>query len=199
MFFQTLTEDPISYFRIVAIVIISVTLHELAHGVAALSQGDDTPRLTGHMTPNPIVHMGWESIILLCVGGIAWGQMPVNPANFRSAKWGDVVVSAAGPLANLGLGILSILLLVAAPYVPFLSAKFFYLAAQTNLALFLFNLLPIPPLDGFHVFKKVFPVFNLLDNQRMALFGLMILFLVPGLGAGLYAIADLAIQSISRR
>ncbi len=83
--------------------IISVTLHELAHGFAALSQGDDTPRQTGHMTLNPIVHMGWESIIFLAIGGISWGQMPVNPRKFRSAKWGNILVSSESALVVLDL------------------------------------------------------------------------------------------------
>ncbi|MCV3215717.1 hypothetical protein OGM63_19740 [Plectonema radiosum NIES-515] len=61
-----------------------------------MSQGDDTPQRTGHLTLNPVVHMGWESIIFLCIAGIAWGQMPVNPSKFRSAKLGNIIVSAAG-------------------------------------------------------------------------------------------------------
>ncbi len=95
MFIQQLIKDPIYFFRIVTILIFSITLHELAHGWAAISQGDDTPQKTGHLTLNPVVHMGWESIIFLCIAGIAWGQMPVNPDKFRSKKIGNILVSAA--------------------------------------------------------------------------------------------------------
>ncbi len=72
MLINTLLTDPVLFFRIVLIVIASVTLHELAHGWVALSQNDDTPKRSGHLTLNPIVHMGWESIIFLCIAGIAW-------------------------------------------------------------------------------------------------------------------------------
>ncbi|MBD2200704.1 MULTISPECIES: site-2 protease family protein [Calothrix] len=194
MLIQMLSEDPIRYLRIVAIVIISVTLHELAHGFAALSQGDDTPRKTGHMTLNPIVHMGWESIIFLAIGGITWGQMPVNPRKFRSAKWGNILVSAAGPLSNLALGILSIVLLIIATRFDILSLEFFYLAAQINLALCLFNLLPIPPLDGFNVFREFIPQLKVLDDYRVGMFAMMVLFLAPGLSSGLYVVSDLFIR-----
>ncbi|MEI2579879.1 site-2 protease family protein [Scytonema sp. PRP1] len=200
MLFHMLAEEPIQFFRIVAIVIISITLHELGHGLAALSQGDNTPRKTGHLTLNPLVHMGWESIVFLCVAGIAWGQMPVNPSKFRSAKFSNILVSAAGPMVNLALGILCIALmklLVVSDATEIFSINFLHLAAQINLMLFLFNLLPIPPLDGFHVFSELFPFLKPLDDGRCGLFGLMILLLIPDFNAGLAAIADLIIKALS--
>jgi len=192
-----LAQEPIQFLQIVAIVIISITLHELAHGVAALSQGDDTPQITGHLTLNPLVHMGWESIIFLCVAGIAWGQTPVNPSKFRSAKLSNILISAAGPIMNLALAILCIVLiklLVVFNGTEIFGIKFLYLVAHVNLILFLFNLLPIPPLDGFHIFKEFFPFLNLLDDNRYRLFALMILLLIPDFNAGLAAIADLIIK-----
>lgn len=65
----------------------SIVIHELAHGFAAISQGDRTPISQGHITLNPVVHMGWPSLIFLVIAGIAWGQMPVNPSKFRYPKW----------------------------------------------------------------------------------------------------------------
>ena len=79
MFLNTLFANPIFFFRYVVIIIISISLHELAHGFAAINQGDDTPEKTGHITLNPVVHMGVGSIIFLCIAGISWGQMPINP------------------------------------------------------------------------------------------------------------------------
>ena len=64
-------------------------------------EGDDTPRVTGHMTVNPVVHMGLPSMILFLILGIAWGMMPVNPYRFRHGKWGRILVSSAGPMMNL--------------------------------------------------------------------------------------------------
>lgn len=196
MFLNLLTQDPLQYFRVVVILIVSVTLHELAHGIAALQQGDDTPSRSGHMTLNPVVHMGWISIVCLCISGITWGQMPVNSARFRNAKWGDIWVSAAGPLSNLGLGLVAIVLLAIARQTDFLSPEFFMLMAETNFVLFLFNLLPIPPLDGFHVFSPIFPPLRALDNSTIGFFPIMLLFMLPGFGAGLYAVANLMIKGI---
>jgi Zn-dependent protease len=197
MFIQTLITEPIYFFRIIVIVILSITLHELAHGWAAMSQGDNTPQKTGHLTLNPVVHMGKESLIFLCLTGIAWGQMPVNPSKFRSAKLGNILVSAAGPLANLALGILFILLLKLFfnfNLTGLFSLKFLYLAAQINLSLFVFNLLPIPPLDGFHVFSEIFPQLKPLQYTQFGLFALMLLFIIPDFGIGLSSFADLVIQ-----
>jgi hypothetical protein len=84
-------------------VLLSVMLHELAHGWAALSQGDDTPRIYGRMTPNPVVHMGWLSLILLVLTGIAWGMMPTDPSKYRWGRRGRIIVSGAGPAMNVVL------------------------------------------------------------------------------------------------
>lgn len=198
MFIETLITNPIHFFRIVVIVVFSITLHELAHGWAAMSQGDNTPQQTGHLTLNPVVHMGKESIIFLCLMGIAWGQMPVNPSQFRSGKLGNILVSAAGPLSNLALSILFIAMLKILANLSLsglFSAEFLYLAARINLTLFLFNLLPIPPLDGFHVFSEIFPQLKPLEYTQFGLFAMMVLFIVPGFGIGLGRIADLFIRS----
>ena len=189
MFFETLFKDPIYFFRLVAILIISIVIHELAHGVAALSQGDDTPHQEGHMTINPVVHMGYESLIFLCVAGIAWGSMPVSPHKFRHPRWSDILVSAAGPLSNLVLGSLCITLIIATGRnsVPMVSQEFLFMAAQINMMLFLFNLLPIPPLDGFSVCEKLFPALKLerFRNSPLALFFMMALFVLPVTGMAL--------------
>ena len=67
-------------------VIFSICLHELGHGVAAIWEGDDTPIRTGHMTWNPLVHMGGMSLLIFALVGFAWGLMPVNPGNFRHRR-----------------------------------------------------------------------------------------------------------------
>ena len=87
-------------------VIVSICLHELGHGWAAIWEGDDTPRQTGHMTINPMVHMGGYSIIAFLLLGFAWGLMPVNPGNFRHRRWGDAIVAVAGPAVNLILAVI---------------------------------------------------------------------------------------------
>jgi Zn-dependent protease len=193
LFINYLVTDPLYFFRIVVILIISVCLHELGHGVAAISQGDPTPSERGHMTANPIVHMGWPSLMMLCFAGISWGQMPVNPSRFKSRKWGDIWVSAAGPLVNLGLALSAVMVINLASAFSAISLTFFYLFAKINFVLFVFNLLPIPPLDGFHIFSEFFPSFKNLRDSYFGLFGFMILFLT-GAFDSLYDVADLVIR-----
>ena len=132
-------------------VIAAITLHELAHGWAAIYEGDDTPITTGHMTANPIVHMGVPSIVVFFLLGIAWGLMPINPYRFRHGKWGRILVAAAGPVMNLVLAFITLTILA---FVIDLEGEqtdltiFLFTGGFLNLVLFAFNLLPIPPLDG---------------------------------------------------
>ena len=177
-------------------VIVSICLHELGHGVAAIWEGDDTPRRTGHMTFNPLVHMGGYSLVAFLLIGFAWGLMPVNPNNFRHRRWGDAIVAAAGPAVNL---ILAAVLLTAAGLVSafILGAKnppewgvnlqlFLATGGWLNLALLALNLLPIPPLDGSRILASFSdPYARLLMNPNAALFGLaafMLLFWVTPFG-----------------
>ena len=109
-FFIEYLFDPASqlFFGCVVItVVISIVLHELAHGWAAIWQGDDTPRQMGHMTGDPMVHMGGFSLLMLALVGMAFGAMPVNPGNFRS-RYGDALVSAAGPAMNFLLALVAL-------------------------------------------------------------------------------------------
>lgn len=136
-------------------VIFSITMHELAHGWAALWQGDDTPRRLNRLTLNPMVHMGGMSLVVFLIIGIAWGLMPVDPSRFRWGRRGRVVVSAAGPAMNLLLASVALTLLVGwlalGPQGGNLSSNlaiFLYTGGWLNILLAFFNLLPIPPLDG---------------------------------------------------
>ena len=193
MMIQMLVTNPLSYFRVIVILIASICLHELAHGVAALSQGDNTPRRSGHMTLNPVTHMGVESIFFLCMCGIAWGAMPVNPNNFRSRQWGDFIVSAAGPCLNLILAIISIVAIKISQQSSFLSYDFFFLAALVNLNLFLFNCLPIPPLDGFYMFSKFFPKLKRLELGNFGALA-MVIIMFSGIGSLLSVISGSIIR-----
>ena len=135
-------------------VIGSIVLHELAHGWAAIRCGDRTPIETGHMTWNPLVHMGGMSLLVFAMVGIAWGQMPVTPRRFRGRN-DDAFVAFAGPAMNLVLAVVAILLgglwVGLQPSSGPLQGNvtvFFLTGAALNIVLMLFNLLPIPPLDG---------------------------------------------------
>ena len=139
-------------------VIASITLHELAHGWAAIWEGDDTPRVTGHMTANPVEHMGVPSMIAFLIIGIAWVMMPVNPYRFRHGKWGRIFVSFAGPAMNLLLAFcaLTVLGFMINPTVEQTNIETFLLTGGfLNLLLFALNLLPVPPLDGSNILANL--------------------------------------------
>ena len=198
MFLNYLFSNPIFYIRVVAVLIISISLHELGHGIAAISQGDDTPIVKGHMTMNPIVHMGVHSIFFLLFAGMAWGQMPVNPRKFRDRKWGNILVSAAGPLTNIALAMFAVLIINLALYFSWqniISLEFFRIIAIFNFALCLFNLIPIPPLDGFHVASELFPKMKALGRSQIGLALFMILF-ISGVGSQLFRLAALIVDSL---
>ena len=170
-------------------VILSICLHELGHGVAALWEGDDTPRTTGHMTWNPMVHMGGASIIAFILIGFAWGLMPVNPNKFRHQRFGEAIVAFAGPLVNLLLAL--ILLTAGGLWVGLVSSKpeasqwtqnvatFFQTGGWINMILLALNLLPFPPLDGSRIIGSFsYGYRRLLMNPNFQFAGLAFLVLV---------------------
>src|SRR5262245_39838763 len=99
---------PIHLLAWVFWVIFSIVLHELAHGWTAIRCGDRTPIETGHMTWNPVVHMGQASLVMFALVGIAWGAMPINPANFRG-RYDNARVALAGPSMNVLLFVIALL------------------------------------------------------------------------------------------
>jgi Zn-dependent protease len=148
--------NPLYVVSIIFTVIVGITLHELAHGFAAIGQGDRTPIELGRMTPNPIVHMPPFAFVLLAVAGIAFGSMPINSARFRS-RFGEAIVAAAGPAMNLGIALLALTVLGiwvnnADPAALSLRARnaqdVLWWFGLTNIVLTGFNLIPLPPLDG---------------------------------------------------
>ena len=168
-FIQNLFEPEKQLFFgcVVVTVVISIVLHELAHGWAAIWQGDDTPRTAGHMTPDPMVHMGGMSLLMLVLMGMAFGAMPVNPRNFRS-KYGDALVSAAGPAMNFLLAFVALTLLalwmrlagIAESSSAYNGQYLLKIFGITNIALGIFNLIPVPPLDGSSILGNFVPAYR---------------------------------------
>ncbi len=181
-------------------VLLSITLHELAHGWTAIWQGDDTPIRLNRMTPNPVVHMGWHSLLIFALCGIAWGQMPVNPYRFKDGRRGDVYVSAAGPAMNLFISLVCLLLLTAwlrfGPTGSALyenAAMFLYLGVGLNFVLAPLNLLPIPPLDGAHILAGISRrARELFEHPQARLFGMFVfiaIFFMSPIGGLFFAAA----------
>lgn len=150
------------------ILIISVIIHEMAHGYAANWLGDPTARLSGRLSPNPLVHLDpMMSVILpglLLVTGspILFGAakpVPYNPYNFTNQRWGEAIVAAAGPASNLAIAAVFAVLIRMADALA-LPDSFLILAFQViilNVFLAFFNLVPIPPLDGSKILPKLLP------------------------------------------
>lgn len=158
MFIETAKDDLPYFISVVVTVIVSIILHELAHGLTAVRLGDDTPRVRGHLTLNPLVHMPPFAIITLLLAGIAWGSMPINPSRLRG-RFGEAMVAVAGPLTNLflaaialtALGLWQRLVQEDPSHRVMNTWNFLMVFGAINLALCAFNLLPIPPLDGSHI------------------------------------------------
>lgn len=155
----------------------SLVAHEYAHGVAALRQGDDTAYMLGRLTLNPLPHIDpvmsvlMPALLLFVSGGrFAFGgakPVPVNPRKYRNYKRGDIIVSAAGVVTNLGLSLVCALLFVVLGFVAALlpdlvavvdtAQRMMMWGVWLNLILCCFNLIPIPPLDGSHLFYHLLP------------------------------------------
>ncbi len=149
----------------ILILIVSIVAHEVAHGLAALWQGDRTARDAGRLTLNPIAHVDIVGSILIPVGLFllsspflfGWAKpVPINPYNFRNVKYGEALVAFAGPLVNIIFVTIFTLLI---HFVP-MNAVYMNVcqtAILVNLVLALFNLIPIPPLDGSKILFAFIP------------------------------------------
>lgn len=139
--------------------LISITIHEFAHAYVAVKQGDPTPERYGRLSLNPLDHLDPIGTLMLLIFRFGWAKpVPINPMNFKHTKSGIVWTSLAGPLSNILLMILSLILFVVlSPWLNKGLITFFYYLIFINLALALFNLLPIPPLDGSRLITVLIP------------------------------------------
>ena len=154
----------------IAVLIMSVVIHEVSHGYAALYWGDQTARLAGRLTLNPLKHLDPVGsvliplILVITKAGIIFGwarPVPYNPNNLRNQKWGTLSVAAAGILANLLVAVVFSVLLRAAYAFNFESPAFYSIATiivLLNIVLAVFNLVPIPPLDGSKILFSLLPL-----------------------------------------
>jgi Zn-dependent protease len=149
---------------VIIILIMSVVIHEVAHGYAALYLGDLTAKYQGRLTLNPLKHLDMVGSLIVPVlgylmGGVIFGwakPVPFNPYNLRNQRWGEAIVAAAGPLTNI---VLAILFGLPLRFVE-LPEKMTFLAGYVvivNIVLFVFNLIPIPPLDGSKILFSILP------------------------------------------
>ena len=157
LFITRLFDQPALFFAWIMLVAFSICVHEFMHAYTAHRCGDDTAADRGHLTLNPLVQMGPVSLVMLLVIGIAWGAVPVDERNMRKS-WHPAWVSFAGPLSNL---VLCLVFGLASRFFAGDAVEnlrfIFYVGSVVNGALFLLNMLPIPPLDGWGVLSGLIP------------------------------------------
>lgn len=182
----------------VPVIILALSIHETAHGYVAWRCGDNTAYNLGRLTLNPLRHLDPIGTLAMLVFGFGWAKpVPINTRNFRNPKRGMALSAAAGPIANLILGLISTVFYaffvafysyaVYAELAPFLITCLNWLivlcnfGAVINLTFAFFNLIPVPPFDGSRIALLFLPertYFNLMRYEREIMFGILILLLV---------------------
>ena len=156
MFFQLAGLNPLLILPWLVAIILAISLHEFSHALAGYLQGDDTAQAAGRLTLNPFAHLDWIGLLLLVLVGFGWGKpTPYNPYNLKFPKWGSALVGLAGPVSNLLMALISLTIfkLLGFHSLNWTSATsllqvFLLMMIELNIMLCIFNLIPIPPLDG---------------------------------------------------
>jgi Zn-dependent protease len=177
MLLFTLISSPLQFLYFIIAILFSLTIHEFAHAFVADRLGDDTPRRMGRLSINPIAHLDLWGTVFLLLAGFGWGKpVVVNSRNFPNPRLDNLTVSLAGPMSNLLLATIFGLIYRFAP-LPHILQSLFIIVVFYNLVFMIFNLIPIPPLDG----SKILGLFiseeaynNLQQYGMLILFGLII-------------------------
>lgn len=177
--------DPDMIFRIPAL-LITLTIHEYAHARMAVALGDPTPRVLGRMTLNPIAHLDPLGLIMMWLFKFGWAKpVPINPGNFRDSRKGIILVSLAGPVSNIVLALLTAIVIVLLSIFGLVNsewAKVLWLTYSYNIVFAVFNLLPLPPLDGSKVVASLLPGRQAYAFERLEAYGPWILLALVYLG-----------------
>ena len=169
-----------------AAVLLCLSVHETCHGLAALVLGDPTAKARHRLSLNPLRHIDWLGLAMMFVAGFGWAKpVPVNPNYFKKPKQGMAVTALAGPASNFLLALLAMLIsrliYLYAPYNPVWQTVFdfcLYTVAPLSIGLGLFNLLPLPPLDGSKVLAMFLPDRAYAVWMRYERYGMLVLLLL---------------------
>ena len=165
-----------------AVIFITMPIHEWAHGFISTKLGDPTPRYQGRLTLNPMAHIDKRGSLMILLFGIGWAKpVQVNARYYKNPKFGMVLVAFAGPMANVLLSFVAAFLCQLFEFfgIPFLPYVFLYIA-YISLCLAVFNMIPIPPFDGSRILFAFLPqkyYFKIMQYERYIFIGLMALFI----------------------
>ena len=176
--------NPSWLIAVAVIILVALPVHEMAHAAMAVQLGDETPRMQGRYTFNPIAHIDPFGALLILFVGFGWAK-PVqwNPNNIDvDIRVGTILVAAAGPVSNLVLAAAGAFLV---PFADFaMLERFLNFFVWINTLLFVFNLIPIPPLDGSHILFALLPGDNFELRMFLGRYGFIILLATIYLGRG---------------
>ncbi len=167
---------------------VAFTFHEFAHAWVTDKLGDPTPRYLKRLTLNPLNHIDPVGLLTLIFFRVGWGKpVPINPYYYKNPRRDLLLTSVAGISANLTTAVIASLLLFILKIMPFSLLylnKFLYFLAIYSIVLMLFNLLPLPPLDGFKAFLLIFVrnPFQFIEDRQINLFGVFVLIALIFLG-----------------
>jgi Zn-dependent protease len=180
---------------LVLALILAFTVHEFAHAYSAYKFGDDTAYNAGRVTLNPRVHLDVLGTILILIAGFGWAKpVPVNPSKFSNPRLMSIVVTAVGPLSNLLIGMIAVFMFVAISASGMLNEssvgvsmaveRFFSYVISLNFLLFVFNLIPLPPLDGYRIISDLMPLkirYKMDQNVQWGMFIFLLIVFIPPL------------------
>lgn len=158
----TLLSNPMFIVPLLAAMLIAFTVHEFSHALMAEWLGDPTPKSLGRLTLNPIAHIHGLGFLLLILTGFGWGKpVPFDPSRLKNPRWGSALIGLAGPASNLVMAAIGIFALVILNRQGMagnnLLSIFLLFVVQFNVILMVFNLIPIPPLDGSKLLFALIP------------------------------------------
>jgi Zn-dependent protease len=181
-------EFIVSLLIVLGVILLSMTLHEAMHGFIAFWLGDDTAKREGRLTLNPLKHLDpFLSIILplglFLIGAPIFGgakPVPFNPDRVKGEEWGAALVAIGGPLTNFILAFITygLWVVVGAPPVTNIAGQILITAYTVNLGFFLFNIIPIPPLDGSRVIYALAPEFVRTGMRAIERYGIFVVFAI---------------------
>lgn len=172
--------DALGLILYVVIILVSISIHEYSHAKAADILGDPTPRLSGRLTLNPLAHLDPFGFLMLLIIKIGWAKpVPINPYNFKNPNTGMMITGLAGPLSNFFTAWVLAIILRNIPAPHYVLYDAFTAAIWINLALMIFNLLPIPPLDGSRIFTQFLPYETQVFLERYSFVLLIAILIFP--------------------